>query len=252
MFTTKRESEILQAVRLQGACRISELASRFNVSEETIRRSLKPLVSRGLVSKVHGGVVSPDRLQEPPFQRRMLENRDAKMRIASALARQIKDGDSLMFDTGSTTAYVARALADHSNLVIVTNSVEIARTLATRNGNRVYMTGGELRADDGAAFGPASLEFVRRFHVNYAILSIGAVNDCGAFMNFHLCEGEFSRAVIDQADAIIVVADHSKFGKRAPVKVCDAQEVDMLVTDGKLSRHFATTFRQSDVRVVSA
>jgi len=252
MFSTKRESEILQAVRLQGSCSIGELAARFGVSEETIRRSVKPLVSKGLVSKVHGGIVLPDRLKEPPFQRRMLEHKEAKQRIATALAEQIKDGDSLMFDTGSTTAYAALALANHSNLVIITNSVEIARTLASRNGNRVYMAGGELRADDGAAFGPAAQDFVRRFHVDYAILSIGAINDAGVCMDFHLCEGEFSRAVIEQSDQVVIVADRSKFGARAPVKVCEAAEVDMLVTDRALPRRFAQKFRQSNVRVVAA
>ncbi len=251
MFTPQRESEILQAVRLEGACKISELAARFNVSEETIRRSLKPLVSRGLVSRVHGGVVSPDHLQEPPFQRRMFEHREAKVRIAAALARQIKDGDSLMLDTGSTTAYVARALTDLSNLVIVTNSVEIARTLATRNSNRVYMTGGELRADDGAAFGPAALEFLRQFHVDHAVLSIGAIDETCAFMNFHLCEGEFSRAVIHRARQVTVVADRSKFGKRALIKVCDADELDVLITDA-LPKRYAPKFAQAGVRVITA
>lgn len=252
MFSTRRESEILQAVRLQGSCSIGELAARFGVSEETIRRTVKPLVSSGLVRKVHGGIVLPDRLKEPPFQRRMQEHREAKQRIGAAVAARIKDGDSLMLDTGSTTAYTALGLANHSNLVIITNSVEIARTLASRNGNRVYMAGGELRADDGAAFGQAAQDFVRRFHVDYAILSIGAINEAGVFMDYHLCEGEFSRAVIEQASEVIVVADRSKFGTRAPVKVCDAEAVDLLVTDGAIPRKLSRRFAQSHTRVVTA
>lgn len=179
---------------------------------------MKPLVAEGLLTKVHGAVILPDYHTEPPFQHRPEEHRDAKVSIATALAKRIHDGDFLMIDTGTTTAYVARALSNHTNLVVVTNSVEIARTLATRNSNRVYMTGGELRADDGAAFGPVALEFLRQFHVDHAVLSIGAINEACAFMNFHLCEGEFSRAVIHQARQVTVVADRSKFGKRALIK----------------------------------
>lgn len=252
MLSSRRQSEILEAVRLRGACSIGELAERFSVSNETIRRSIKPLVSRGLVLKVHGGVVLPDGVQEPPYQRRMLERREAKQRIAALAAQQIRDRDSVMLDTGSTTAYVALALVHHPNLVVVTNSVEIARTLASRNGNRVYMAGGELRADDAAAFGPGAQDFVRQFEVQHAVLSIGAITRSGAFMNFHLCEGEFSRAVIAQAERTIVVADQSKFGRKAVVKVCDAERVDTLVTDAKPPAPLARRLEQAGTRVLVA
>jgi len=252
MLSTRRQSQILAAVRLRGSCTIGELASELHVSDETVRRHIKPLVSRGLVHRVHGGVVLPDRLEEPPFQRRMNEHREEKQRIAAAVARLVRDGDSLIMDTGSTTAYAARALASHSNLVVVTNSVEIARTLASRNGNRVYMAGGELRADDAAAFGPAAQAFVRQFEVKIAVLSIGAINDGSGFMNFHLCEGDFSRAVLDQADRIIVAADHSKFGRRGFIKVCDASRVDTLVTDREPPESLRTRLTEAGVRVVVA
>ncbi len=252
MLSSKRQMEILEAVRLRGACTIGELAARFDVSDETIRRNVKPLVSRGLVLKVHGGIVSADGVQEPPYQRRMLENREAKQRIAACVAEQIRDGDSLMLDTGSTTAYVALALVHHSNLVVVTNSVEIARTLATRNGNRVYMAGGELRADDAAAFGPSAQNFVRQFRVEHAVLSIGAIREDGAFMNFHLCEGEFSRAVIAQAEHTTVAADQSKFGRKGVVRVCDAAQVGTLVTDAEPPEPLSAHLAEAGVRVVVA
>lgn len=252
MLSSRRQSEILEAVRLRGACSIGELAQRFDVSGETIRRSIKPLVSQGLVLKVHGGVVLPDGMREPPYQRRMLEQREAKQRIAALVAQRIRDRDSIMLDTGSTTAYVALALVHHSNLVVVTNSVEIARTLASRNGNRVYMAGGELRGDDAAAFGPGAQDFVRQFEVQHAILSIGAITGSGAFMNFHLCEVEFSRAVMEQAERTIVVADHLKFGRKAVVKVCDAEQVDTLVTDAKPPGRLSRRLAQAGVRVLLA
>ncbi len=88
-----------------------------------------------------------------------------------------------------------------------------------------------LRADDWATFGSAAIDFVRQFHVNYAILSIGGITDDGSFMDYHLEEAEFSRAVIEQAKKTIVVADHSKFGNPNFIKVCDFDEVDMVVVE---------------------
>jgi DeoR family glycerol-3-phosphate regulon repressor len=113
---------------------------------------------------------------EAPFQRRMRENADAKRRIAREMAGLIKDGDSVMLDTGTTTSLVARELLGHRRLTVVTNSSDIARTLATMNGNKVYMAGGELRSDSGAAFGVSAIEFISKFSVAHAIISAGAID----------------------------------------------------------------------------
>ena len=232
MRTQKRQNEILSAVKSRGTCSIIELAKELEVSDETIRRNIKPLIQKGLVDKIHGGIVlNTSQGEEPPFQRRLDEHKQEKEAISSLVSNLIKDGDSIMLDTGSTTAYVARALSNHQNLSVVTNCTEIARTIAKHSGNRVHITGGELRADDWAAFGAAAINFVRQFRVQYAILSIGAISTDGQFMDYHVEEAEFSRAVIEQADQIIIVADHSKFGSRAFVQVCDASNVDIIVTD---------------------
>jgi len=249
LFHSKRQSQILQRVRLRGACRIGELAGELDVSDETVRRDIQPLAERGLVHRVHGGIILPERQREPPFQRRMQEQREAKQRIAALTASRIHDGDTLMMDTGSTTAYVALALCEHANLLVVTNSVEIARTLATRNGNRVYMAGGELRPHDGASFGPAAHAFVRQFNVAYAILSIGAIDADKGFMDFHLCEGEFSQRVMQQAEQVIVVADCSKFGRRAPIRVCGEEQVNVLITDAEPPAPLRARYREAGVEV---
>ena len=153
MLMPDRQSAILKAVTEQGSCRVAALAAALGVSGETIRRDVAEMARDGLVRKVHGGVGLPDPLRESGFRHRLRQNADAKRRIAQAAAREIRDGDAIMMDTGSTTAFVAEALHDHRGLTVMTNSVDIAHGLATRNGNRVFMAGGELRADDGAALG---------------------------------------------------------------------------------------------------
>ncbi len=252
MQAYRRREEILRMVRASGDCSIMELAHALGVSDETIRRTIRPLIDEGLVSKVHGGIVLSDHnRQEPPFQRRMQEHMAEKTVIADLVASRVASGDSIIMDTGSTTAFVARALRRHDGLSVVTNCTEIARTLAPVPGNRVHISGGELRADDSAVFGPTSIEFVRQFHVRYAILSIGAITDDGEFMDFHLEEAEFSRAVMAQAQQSIVVADHSKFGSRAFVRVCESSEVDMLACDRPPPAQLAAVLAEAGIEILT-
>jgi len=233
LHPTKRQSDILRTVKLHGTYPIAELARDFGVSDETIRRDVRQLADEGMVVKVHGAIVAPDRLREDPFQLRLQENREEKMRIAVKAAALVDHGESVMLDTGSTTAYVAQNLAEHRNLFAVINSVEVARSLANQNGNRVYMAGGEIRADDGAAFGETANEFASRFQVDKGFLSIAAITEQSGLMDNELWEADYSRVIIRQAAKVIVVADHSKFGRRALVKVCDFDDVDVLITSAQ-------------------
>ncbi|MGO1118081.1 DeoR/GlpR family DNA-binding transcription regulator [Rhodovibrionaceae bacterium A322] len=250
MHSTQRQMEILDELRLTGSCRIQDLAKRLQVSEETIRRNVRQLAAAGSVRKVHGGVYLPDHnLQEPTFQQRMGEQREAKQRIARAIAGIIHDGDSLILDIGSTTAFVAQALRNHSDLFVVTNSLDVAHNLAARNNNRVFMAGGELRAHDGGSFGHEALSFVRQFSVQHAILSAAAINAEDGFMLMDLQEAEFTREIMRRAPTNIVAADATKFGKSAPVRISDASEIDLLVTDAAPPAEIAGLLDRSDVAV---
>lgn len=246
---SKHETEILQTVRSRGSCTIMELAQMLSVSDETVRRHVKPLAIKGLVHRVHGGIVLPDQLQEAPYLRRMDEHKKAKQLIAHKAAQLIQNGESLFLDSGSTTAYVAMALRNHRDLSIVTNSIEIARTLATRNNNRVYMAGGELRGDDAAAFGKSVVDFIGQFHIGQAVLSVGAINSKAEFFNYHLQESEVSRAAIKQADKVTVVADQTKFSRQALVKICALEEVDLLVCDASPPQTIINKFKLAETHI---
>ncbi len=252
MLPLARHSAILKAVTARGSCSVAELASELEVSGETIRRDIKQMAREGLVRRVHGGVGLPDLLRESSFRQRLAEHAEAKQTIARLAAAQVRNGDSLMMDTGSTTAYVAHALSGHRNLLLVTNCTEIARLLANGNGNQVLLAGGELRADDGAVFGAEAVRFVNGFRSRLAILSIGAIHTSDGFMDFHLQEAEFSRALIAQANQVVVVADHSKFGRHAPVKVCGFRDVNSLITDQPPPKAIARHLAEAKVQVMIA
>jgi DeoR family transcriptional regulator, glycerol-3-phosphate regulon repressor len=246
------QSEILTLLRQRGSCSINELAGLFNVSGETIRRNAKHLVAEGLALKVHGGIVLPEQYKEPTIQKRMYQQKEVKMRIAAAVAQLLKSGDSFIVDTGSTTEYVAQALYQHKDLTVVTNSSYIANLLASQNRNRVFMAGGELRSHDAAAFGAAAIEFIQQFEISYAILSIGAIHQTKGCMDYHLCEAEFSKALIGQAETVIVVADATKFGQTRSIKVCELAQIDILVTDAPPPFELEQSLMDAEVQVIVA
>lgn len=231
MHATERQHAIVTAVEGRGVAQIGDLATSLGVSDETIRRDVRHLAARGLVRKVHGGVAPPDALGESAFRQRMAENADAKRAIARAAAALIADGESLILDTGTTTAYVARVLVERKDLLAVTNGTEIARTLAAAPGARVHLTGGEVRADDGAVLGHQAVASLERWRMRTAILSVGGLDPLSGCMDHHLAEAEFSAAVIRHAERVIVVADHGKFSRRAPARFAAFEQIDIVVTD---------------------
>lgn len=231
MNHSKRHSEILRLLQDEGTITIADLADKLGVSLETVRRDVKPLSANGSILKMHGAIGLPAVVGEAPFERRMRENAEAKRTIAKAVAATIRDGNSVMLDTGTTTSYLARELLGHRRLTVVTNSSDIARTLATVNGNKVYMAGGELRSDSGAAFGVSAIEFVSRFAVAHAVISAGAVDAANGVMDYNLEEAEFARTVLARGQRSVVVTDHTKFGRQGLVQVCGFAGFGELVTD---------------------
>lgn len=249
MSSMLRRAEILQIVQARGTCAIARLASALAVSDETIRRAIKPLIAEGLLTKVHGGVMLPSHLEEPPFRRRMLENHVEKEIVAQQICALVQDGDSLLLDSGTTCTHIAQALRARSHLTVVTNSAGIANLLAQRNDNRVFMAGGELRADDASALGESVLAFIRQFHVRHAIVSVTAIDDEARFTNAQPWDVAFARAAFAQAEQRIVAVDRAKFGHSALVRAMDASEVDLLVTDAPLAPPLAQRFAAAGVDV---
>ena len=221
----------MNMLQIEKSCGIIDLAEKLGVSDETIRRDIKEMAKYGAVEKIHGGVMLPSTSLEAPFLRRLEAQRREKIRIAKLAATLIIDGETLLIDNGSTSCYVAKALSSHRDLTVVTNSTEVARDLCARNNNKVFMTGGEIRADDSATYGPTAVNFAKQFATERAILSIAAISADQGFLDCDLGEAEFKRAVLPQAATVIVVADHTKFNRPGVIKVCDFSAIDILLTD---------------------
>lgn len=252
MTHSRRHGDIIRLLQQDGTVSIADLARRLGVSLETVRRDIRPLTASGAVVKMHGAVALPSVVGEAPFEKRMRENSAAKKAIATAMASTIRDGDSIMLDTGTTTSYLARELLGHRRLTVVTNSSDIARTLSTVNDNRVYMAGGELRSDNGAAFGVSAIEFISHFSVGHAVITTGAVDAAIGVMDYDLEEAEFARAVVSRGKRAVVVTDHSKFGRQGLVRVCAFDALTDFFTDRAPPRDISAALKAAGVKVTLA
>jgi DeoR family glycerol-3-phosphate regulon repressor len=228
---SKRHESILDLVRQHGTISVADIAKLLNVSEETIRRDARPLEERNDIVKLHGALSLPHQVGEAPLERRMRENSEAKRTIARAAVSIVNDGDSMIIDAGTTTSIFAQELRGKRRLTVVTNSSDIARTLATVNGNIVYMAGGELMGDSGAAYGPSAIEFISRFKVKHTFVSIGAIDLKLGPMDAVLAEAQFASKALTCADNRVLLTDATKFGRTALVKVCGFEDLSRLVTN---------------------
>ena len=247
-----RQENLVERLRRDRVLSVSALADALQVSTETIRRDVRALAAKGVVVKQHGNVLWPESRDDEPLQRRMAANMGAKKRIAQAIAREIKDGESLLIDSGSTTMYVAEALRGHRNLTVVTISAPIAQMLAPGEGNRVFLAGGEVRADDCAAYGPACLAYLAQFSAETAIISAAAISREFGIMDHHMCEVEVCRTLVEHAGRVVVAADNSKFSAKGLIGACPLAEIDLLVTDDAPPADLAQALEAADVELMVA
>jgi len=208
---SKYTQKIENAIALHGTMTVTEMSDLLGVSDQTVRRIIKPLVDRGKVQKIHGAIQSIENPMTAPFQTRMQHNRAAKAAVAATIVNMIEDGQSLAIDTGSTAGFVAQALQVKRNLTIVTNSAYVASTLAMMPGNRVFMAGTQLRDHDGAAFDRNAFDVIERMEVNTSILTATHVHPKRGLLVHEQCEADIADAMAIISQRSIFAVDQSKF-----------------------------------------
>jgi DeoR family glycerol-3-phosphate regulon repressor len=210
MLAEQRHQYILAQVAKTGALSVAELVRELNVSRETIRRDLNALAGRGLLVTTHGGALRA---------------------IGERAAEYVPDGASLIIDSGSTTQAVARALLDRHRLAVYTNDWRIALLLGRRNDNRITLLGGELSDIEDATFGLDTVHQLTQYHADFAFIGAGGISPDGYLTDYSRMAAEVRSRMIAAADTVVVVADHSKFGRVTPVRINGIESARYLVTE---------------------
>jgi DeoR/GlpR family transcriptional regulator of sugar metabolism len=244
---------MVKAIQENRQATVSELSQLFNVSEVTIRRDLLELANQGELYRVHGGAiaVSPS-AHEPPVVKRMGQMDRCKLGIAHAAARLISDGDSVFIGSGSTSVYVARQLTDRKDLTVITNALTVATELASAAGVTVVVTGGMMRPSELSLIGHITEQALLEVRVDKIIIGIPAISVEHGLTNDYLPEVMTDRTIIEMASELILVADHTKFGKVGMAFVAPLTRVTSLVTDSEADEEMLATIEDMGVRVIVA
>lgn len=249
LLPKQRQLEILSILDEAGSVRVTSLAQRFTVAEETIRRDLEKLSSEGLLSRTHGGAVGARR--EPsdlPIGVRRTTNAPQKRRIARLALTHIEADDVLAIDA-STTALELACLLPDLPLTVVTNAIYVVRTLIDRPKIRVICTGGDVDSVSVCSVGPIAEATFRQFAVTKAFLSCNAINPNRGYSEASTSHAQIKRAIIESADQAFLLADSSKFGARSVTYFGRLSEVDRLITDDGAASDVLQAFSTAAVGV---
>jgi DeoR family glycerol-3-phosphate regulon repressor len=214
-----------------GVLSSADITSLFDVTVQTIRKDLNELSELGLVRRVHGGIKLPSSNKNVPFNNRTVMNLAAKQNIARKVVELLPENSSVFLGIGTTPQQVAESLLDHPGLTVVTNNINVALTLCRNTRIQTYLAGGKVRANDQDMMGSETNAFMNQFNIQYGVFGVGGLNQKGQLLDFSLEESSVSRTIIENSEERILVADHSKLARYAPVITGGLEDVDMLIMD---------------------
>ena len=231
-----RQERITALVQSRGFARVTELAERFAVSTVTVRADLQTLEARGRVRRIRGGAVPPGTLRvERPFEIVERESASAKADIGEHAAAMVADGDTVVLDVGTTTTAIARALRARTELrdvIVFTNAINVALELEPAWPHvSVVVTGGTVRPLQHSLVNPLATVILERVRASIAFIGCNGVDRRGGVTNLNLPEAEIKHAMLMAARRRVVVADGSKLGEVELAKVCDLEEISLVITD---------------------
>ena len=225
-----RQSEILLLIKEKGTASIGEIATRFSVSEMTVRRVVHKLADGGLVIRTPGGaMVAPPGSTERTFAERSAKMSGAKDALGRAAASLVQEGETVVLDSGTTTRCVARHLAAQRDLVVVTPSLAVLEELAGSSGVQVRLTGGVYRRSSHDLSGNAVIESLGDIHADKVFFGAAALSFHKGVMNN---DADMPRAFLRAGKQRILVIDSSKVGSEAVYRLCPVESCDLVITDG--------------------
>lgn len=246
MPQTFRHPEIVDIARTEGKVTVEDLSERFGVSVQTIRRDLNDLANAGQLARVHGGAILPSGIRNIVYEERRQLNSAAKEAMARTCAGMIPNDACIFLNIGTSTEALARALIAHENLIVVTNNINVAQILGGNPSCQITLTGGTLRPADGGLTGVLATETLGQFKFDFAVIGCSGVDADGELLDYDLDEVMVSQAALSRSRRSILLADQSKFGRTAPMRITSVARVDSIVTDARVAADFADLCARSE------
>lgn len=252
MYKEQRQEAILHYIYENKEASVKELSEMLNVSNVTIRKDLIELAKMGKILKTHGGATSQENVlsTEIPYYKTDMEHRSEKERIGKAASKLIKDGDSVIIDSGSTAYQIIPNILE-KEIMVITNDVKIAYKLALDSKAKVLVSGGYVENSVYALLGQTSEKFFKNTHAKYAFIGFDGMDiEYGASVR-SFTEMPIRKAMIDASDIAIAIIDSSKFEQKMLVKFADVEDFDYIITD-YMSEENIKLYEEKGVKIIIA
>ncbi|QOS78575.1 DeoR/GlpR transcriptional regulator [Paenibacillus sp. JNUCC31] len=252
MLAAERYDRIVEMVNMKGSMRVSELSELCRVTEETIRRDLDRLEQAGRLRRSHGGAVSVKEEQpEIPYRVRETTHAEEKKRIAQSALSMICPGDRILLDASTTAGYMAANMPDMP-LTVLTNSIQVATELSSREKIEVISTGGQLAPRSLSFVGPLAERSLETYHVDKLFLSCKGVHlEGGGISESNELQARLKQKMVGISDQVILLADASKFGVRAFARVTGLNAVHAVITDQPLEGELMDRLNGYDIEITT-
>jgi DeoR family transcriptional regulator of aga operon len=250
MLNEERRRRIVEEVQRSGRAVVSELAQRFETSVMTIRRDLQVLGEHGLILRIHGGALS---VQTALYADRSLTEHELlhaqeKRRIALAAVKMVKEGQSVLLDSGSTTSAIARELRTFKQLTVITNAINIASELAD-SAVEVILTGGMLRKNSFSLIGPLAEESLTHLKADILFMGVEGIDPQFGLSTSSMLGAVLERKMVQSVHLVVAVCDSSKFGHSSLSSIMPVTEIHRLITDRGAPAKILDELRASGIEI---
>lgn len=253
-FTVSRRKKILERIKETGEVMVSALSKEFDVSEVTIRNDLEHLERKNLLIRARGGAIHSE--TNVGIDQRLAEKNKIhtteKMAIGKKAASLINDGDTIIIDSGSTTAEIVKNLGNVRQLNVITNALNIANALMAHPAINVIIPGGYLRQNSMSLVGPLAEKNLRSFYVDKLFLSTDGFDTKHGIFTPNIDEAHLNSMMIEIAKEVILVTDSSKFKRKSLAFICTIDKIKMVVTDSDIPDDDKKRLEEAGVQVLIA
>lgn len=253
LLTEQRRRRVLDLVDQDGQATVADIAKRFSISAVTARGDLDTLASIGAVVRSHGGAVRRlEAAQDYPLRTKEAIHREEKVRIGRAAAELIKAGETVILDSGTTTAEIARhlKLAKIQSVTVITNALNIAAELMDAPGISLIMIGGLMRPVSCSFVGPQAEAMMNEVHADRLFLAVDGFDLENGPSTPDVLEAQLNNVMIRSAREVNVVADFSKLGRRSVSKIGPFESIKRLITDSRATSEFTGALRAKGIEVI--
>jgi DeoR/GlpR family transcriptional regulator of sugar metabolism len=239
MLNTERRQQLVELVEQRKSLTVTELSAHFNVSPATIRRDLSQLSQRGMIERAHGGaarrVRSATEMPEPPLLNRASLQAAEKRRIGKAAADHVHNDETIIISSGTTTVEMVPYLASRSNLTVITNALNIVLALAPFPSITVIVLGGVLRHSELTILGSLGEDAMENLRADKLFMGTSALHADYGLSAENFAEARSDQTLMNASREVIVLADHTKFGRVATVRVAPLQRIRRIITGNELA-----------------